>query len=70
MQSRLDKKKKWRPIKPTRTMKIIEDLDNEFDEWTRSNTNRAMKKFANDYFGDNIGDPEIKEDPRNWHRCL
>ena len=51
-------------------MKIIEDLDKEFDEWTRSNTNRAMKKFANDYFGDNIEDPEIKEDPRNWHRCL
>ena len=34
------------------------------------NTQEALRKFVNEYFLNNITDPEIQKDPRNWHKCL
>ena len=48
----------------------MQKLNEEFEIWTKENTKEAMKKFADEYFTSNIGRPEIKDDPRNWHQTL
>ena len=67
---RISKGKQRNPIKPNICNRIIEKLDKEMDEWTSEATINAKRKFANEYYGTNIHDPEIHKDPKNWHKSL
>ena len=67
---RLKKGIKKAPIKPGGYEKVIEKLDQEIQTWSHEETTRARNKFADDFFTRNIKDPEVTEDPSNWHKCL
>jgi len=56
-ESRIRKNKKWRCCKPNKAERIIEKMEDDFEEWTSLNTRKKMHKFANDYFTSNIIDP-------------
>ena len=48
----------------------MEKLDKEVVNWSHEETTRAKNKFADDFFMRNIKDPEINDNPSNWHKCL
>ena len=69
-ENRIKKGKKTHPLKPSKCDIIIKKLDEEMTVWTREGTTKAKYKFADSYFAENVLNPEIKTDPRNWHKSL
>ena len=61
---------KKRIIIPKGGRKIVEQIDKEVREWTIKEVREAKRKLADDYFTQNIKDPEMSYDPKNWHRSL
>ena len=64
-ETRLKQMIKWLPIKPSKTDRIIKQMEDGFEEWTRSNTREVMWKNADKFFTENINEPTIQEDSRN-----
>ena len=70
MERRIRKGKKTSKEKAQVYKEIIANLDEEMENWTAENTNKALRKLADEYFTSNIRDPEVHEDSRNWHKCI